>query len=236
MAPNRPVSGLSTSDAATTSTPASAARAGATSTDVSSPSRREPASSGAEPVAPRAASSPAPPSLVPLPPRPTTIRRGAGGGRGQQQLPHPGGGGGLDVTVADQVPAAGLGALDVRHVTDTEHGRRHRLAERPGHRDRQQLAAERRVQHVHETGSAVGHRAQVDLALRGASLPAGRDRLRGLDGGEGAGEGVRGDETAHAAHPRRPGRGQCRRATMKDAEDAIAAVARTWFMRTHAPA
>ncbi len=73
VAPNSPVSGLSTSLAATSRTPPTRARATGPRSSVGDPGQSDGA--GVETcveVAPSAASRPAPPSLVPLPPRPTT--------------------------------------------------------------------------------------------------------------------------------------------------------------------
>ena len=86
--------------------------------------------------APRAATSPAPPSVEALPPRPTTTSRqpastrrqhrlaGAASGRGQGREPR-----------AEPAQAGRVGQLDDRDVTATGVRRRHRLAARPGHRD-----------------------------------------------------------------------------------------------------
>ena len=84
-------------------------------------------------------------------------------------------------------------------AVDQQHGRRHRLAVRAGDRDREQLAAERGVQHVAEAGPAVGHRREVELVVGRLPAPALGDRLGGLDGGQGARELVGSDEDAHVA-------------------------------------
>ena len=74
-----------------------------------------------------------------------------------------------------------------------------------GHRG--QVTAEGRVQHVDEPGAAVGHRREVQLVARRLPSPARGDRLSGLDGREGAGELVGGDQHAHGAIlPQRPDR------------------------------
>ena len=131
---------------------------------------------GRSAVAPSAASSPAPPSLVPLPPRPTTTRRAPAPACREQQL--------SDAEAwtrprrrrRRQVQAAGLGASRRTPSSPTRSTvGRHRLAERAADRHRQQLAAERGVQHVDEAGAAVGHRAQVEL-VAGALPPPARPR------------------------------------------------------------
>ena len=71
--PRKPNNGMSTSLAATKSTPATAARAGAKSTSVTLRSCHPPASREVSEVAPSAASMPAPASLVAEPPSPTMI-------------------------------------------------------------------------------------------------------------------------------------------------------------------
>ena len=110
----------------------------------------------------------------------------------------------------DQVQPAGLGRLDVGGapsgglcVHQQDPGR-DVLAERTGHGDREQLAAQRRVQHLEEARAAVRQRAQLELVAGRVPAPAVRDRLGGLAGGEGPGEAVRGHEHAHPrslAHP-----------------------------------
>ena len=71
----------------------------------------------------------------------------------------------------------------------------------PRDRHREQLAAERLVQHVDEAGAAVRHRRQVELVVRRGRAPAGGDGLRRLDRGEGAGELVRRHQDPHAQAP-----------------------------------
>ena len=79
--------------------------------------------------APRAASTPAPPSLVPEPPSPTTTRGRPALDGGEDQLADAVAAGELGAPV-DQVQPDGLGALDVGHVLDEQDGRGHPLAVR----------------------------------------------------------------------------------------------------------
>ncbi len=85
-----------------------------------------------------------------------------------------------------------------------QHRRRRRLAERPAHRDREQLAARapraaRRRSPGRRRPSAPGRARRPGP---GGRQPVG-DRLGRLDGGEGAGELVRRDQDSHALHPAR---------------------------------
>ena len=204
VAPRRPSNGLSTSVAATISTPST--RAGllpqstrATSRSPAPPRRSTSVASlpsAAVAVAPSAASSPAPASLVAEPPSPTTMRRAPASTAAASSSPTP------YVVVArgsrcacgTQVQAAGLGALDVRRGADHEHRRRNGSAERAGHREREQVAAERGVQHVEEPGAAVGERHLHDHVVRRRAPPALGDRRRSLDRAQRARELVRRDQ------------------------------------------
>ena len=130
------------------------------------------------------------------PAQPDHDRRRAAGHRGQHQLAHAHARGGLDRT-RGQVQPGGLCALDVRRRAHPQHHRGHRVAVRSADRHGVERAAERGVQDVDETGATVGHGSEVELVVRRVPPPAGGDRLRGLDRGEGASELVRGDQHAH---------------------------------------
>ena len=125
-----------------------------------------PASRGRSAVAPSAASSPAPPSLVPLPPRPTTIRRApassaAAAARRRRSV------------------RGRLGALAARSGAGRTPGRSRRTPCRrraaawpaPGRRTGPRTVTasssppERGVQHVDEPRAAVGHRREVELVV-----------------------------------------------------------------------
>ena len=166
VAPNSPVSGLSTSLAATSRTEPTRSRAAATSTEVTPSRPAPPASRGTSAVAPSAASSPAPPSLVPLPPSPTTTVAAPASTAAATSSPTPYVVASSAPSLAGQVQPARLRALDVRRVADHQHRGRRRRPVRPADRDREQLAAQRLVQHVDEAGAAVGHRRQVELVVR----------------------------------------------------------------------
>ncbi len=140
---------------------------------------------------------PAPPSVVPLPPSPTTTRRAPASTAADDQLADATRRGLLGTVLLGQVQAARLRALDVRRVPGQQHRGGRRLAERSRDGGRQQLAAERLVEHVDEAGTAVGHRRQVEGVVRCPPAPAGRDRLGGLHGGQRAGELVGGHQDAH---------------------------------------
>ena len=201
VAPRSPSSGLSTSEAATSSTPSTRARAAARSTSCRSP----------RPVAPRVSAS---------------GRRRGGAERGQQARSpvvgaraaephdHPGGAllaGGAD-ELADavrrgvlgvpllgrgQVQPAGLRALDVGGAAVDQHRAGHRLAVGPEHVDREQLTAQRGVQDVDEARTAVGHRDQLELVVGSPPSPPRGDGLGRLDGAQRSGELVRCDQHAH---------------------------------------
>ena len=85
------------------------------------------------------ASSPAPPSLVPEPPSPTTTRSAPGVDRGRDQLADAVGRRAAPASRGlrrGQVQAARLGALDVRRAAVDQHRAGHRLAVRPATRSR----------------------------------------------------------------------------------------------------
>ena len=119
-------------------------------------------------VAPRAASRPAPPSLVPLPPRPTTIRSApASERRGRPARRRR-----ACVALSGALAArSGAGRRPGRSrrtpCSPTQQHRRRAPARRAGPRTvtAEQLAAQRRVQHVDEARAAVGHRREVELVV-----------------------------------------------------------------------
>ena len=198
MAPKRPVSGLSTSLAATSSTAPSRV-----------PGRgqldRGHTGQGCHPAVQRTvrrrAQGPEQAGSTVVgatPPEPDHDPSGAGFERGQDQLTDPHGRGLLGALGTGEVHPARLGALDVGRAVDQQHARRDRITEGAGHGHRDQVAGERRGEDVHEAGTPVGHRREVDLVRRRPAQPACRDRLGCLDGGERAGELVGGDQDAHA--------------------------------------
>ena len=61
----------------------------------------------------------------------------------------------------------------------------------------EQVATERRVEHVHEAGTAVGHRHLHEHVVRGAAGPSRGHCLCCLDGAQRASELVRGEDDVH---------------------------------------
>ena len=206
MAPRSPSSGLSTSVAATSSHPGDprpGRRPGRRSPGRRARRRRRPGRPPAWRSRPSAASRPAPPSLVPEPPSPTTTRVAPASQAARDQLADAVGAGllGPSLLARREVQAARLGALDVRRAVVHQHGARHRLAVRAADGHRQQVTAQRGVQDVDEAGAAVRHRDQLELVVGGLAPPALGDRLGRLDGAQGAGELVGSDQHAHESHP-----------------------------------
>ena len=177
-APEWPISGASVAVAATSSTPATRSRA------ASSPSR--------------AATRPCPPSVVAVPPTPTTTRETPRVDRGRDELPTPGR---RRRRVAlrrlEQVQADRLRGLDVRGAALDQHPGRHRVAERPVHGDHRDLAAQVLLQHVEEPGPSVRERQLVDDVVARAAPPALGDGLGGLPRRQAPGEPVRGQQDPH---------------------------------------
>ena len=215
--PAGPSSGLSTSEATTTSTSPSRSRAGA---EVDGAHALEPERSVAPASRrcawrPRAASRPAPASLVPDPPSPSTTRRTPGVDGGGQQLPHAVRRGPLGVALLGrhEVQTAGLRRLDVRRaalaLVAGERGRRPASGSPAGPRTVTTTSSPPSAVCTTSTkpGPAVGHRGEVDLVVGGAAPPALGDRLGGLDRGQRARELVRRHQHPHVRFPHRSGPG-----------------------------
>ena len=177
-APNRPVSWLSTSLAATTATSPSAGPGGR---DVDGGDAVEAGRPRVQRTVGRGAEGRQQPGATVGGPAAAEAHHdlpGPGVDRGQDQLADAAGRGLLGALAAGQVQSAGLGALDVRRRPGEQHGRGRRLPEGAGDRHGQHLAPQRLVQHVDEPGTAVGHRREVELVVRRLPPPALGDRLR----------------------------------------------------------
>ena len=162
-----------------------------------------------------AAISPRPPSVVAVPPTPTTTRPRAAGRRRDQQLADAVRRGADRVAPVgvDQVQPDGLGRLDVRRVGQPQHPGRHRVAERPAHRDDADLAAEgavpaRRGSPVHRRTAAAGRPRRT--APSGPSRAPPRPRPRQPPARRRTGRAPPGSSSPHprarrqpAPHPRR---------------------------------
>ena len=165
VAPKSPVSGMSTSLAATRVTPARRSRAADRSTWPTPARRRRPGVERHVRRRPERGEQAGPAVVGARAAEPDHDGPGAGVHRGQQQLAHPAAGRRLGVAV-DQVEAGRLRALDVRRVADPQHHGRHGRAVRTADGDRRQLPAERRVEHVDEARPPVRHRCEVELVVR----------------------------------------------------------------------
>ena len=132
------------------------------------------------------------------PPRaaaPDAVRRRARAGRGPR---------------VDEVQADGLGRLDVRRARRAQHPGRHRVAERPAHRDDAGLAPpEGGRQHVEEPGppSESGSRSTSSYgALRAQPSAIASRGLGGAPAPPRTGPAPRGSSPPHPPAPRRPPR------------------------------
>ncbi len=146
-------------------------------------------------------------------PRSGVVHGGAGeadddaprfGGQGQEeQLTEAEGRGmpGVPGVGVDQVGSARLRRLDVggpRPVdVHDEDGRGYRLAGGTVDRGGEDLSAEGVSEDVEEAGTAVRHRREDQVVVRGRGRPAPGHRLGRLPGGQGPGEPGRGEDDAH---------------------------------------
>ena len=138
---------------------------------------------------------PAPPSLVALPPRPTTILRAPRSMAAAIAWPTPNVDDRIGSRRIDEVQPAGLGALDVRRVADMQHGDRHVVAERAAHGDLDSSPPSASCSTSTNPGppSAIG--AEGERRRRCVALPALGDRPGRLGRGE----------RARRTRPERPG-------------------------------
>ncbi len=133
--------------------------------------------------APSAASMPAPPSELAVPPTPTTTRSQPRSIAASEQLPHAVRRrcAGVSAIRRDEVQPARVSGLDVRRAdpalgADEQPGH-DRVTGRAPHRHALEVATEGRGKDVEEAGTAVGERHQLELVARCRRQPTGPDGL-----------------------------------------------------------